>query len=258
MVAAELALSAIPAGLRGPLLEEYRKIAQNFLEQRWLPSELRGGRFSEIVYTILDGHARGSYASAPSKPRNFPEACRKLEGNKLPHVPRSFQTLIPRMLPALYDVRNNRNVGHVGGDVDPNHMDSMAVLSMANWIMAELVRVFHGLTPSQAQQAVDMLVEVRVPVIWDDGGGVKRVLRPELKLQEQLLLLIAVAVPDVGSEQLLEWIEYADARYFMRTLRGMHSKRLVEFTRENGRVRILPPGAKAVRELISKKNLTGM
>jgi hypothetical protein len=47
------------------------------------------------------------------------------------------------MLPALYEVRNNRNVGHTGGDVDPNHMDSVAVLSKCNWIMGELVRVYH-------------------------------------------------------------------------------------------------------------------
>src|SRR5256885_11004586 len=46
---------------------------------------------------------------------------------------------------------------HVGGDVDPSHMDAVVVLSMANWIMAELVRVFHGLKGADAQQVVDTL-----------------------------------------------------------------------------------------------------
>jgi hypothetical protein len=258
MITAAKALSAIPSGLRGPLLTEYQTIVQNYLEQRWLPSELHGGRFSETVYTILDGQAKKSYASAPSKPAHFAEACKKLEGNKLPHVPRSFQILIPRMLPALYEVRNNRNVGHVGGDVDPNHMDSMLVLSMANWIMAELVRVSHGLTTSEAQQVVDTLVEVRIPVIWSDGGGIKRVLRPELKLHEQILLLAAVSVPDVTSNELIEWIEEDDKNYFVKTLRGLHAKRFVEFTENTDKVRILPPGAKFVQDLIRKKNLTGI
>jgi len=58
-------------------------------------------------------------------------------------------------------VRNNRNVGHVGGDVDPNHMDAVAVMSMSNWIMGEIVRVFHRLpTTSEAQQLVDALAEI--------------------------------------------------------------------------------------------------
>ena len=120
------ALNAIPAGLRTPLLKEYESIVQNYMERRWSPSELSGGLFCEIVYTILDGHAKGSYASKPTKPSNFVGACKKLESNT--GVPRSFQILIPRLLPALYEIRNNRGVGHVGGDVDPNHMDAQAVL----------------------------------------------------------------------------------------------------------------------------------
>jgi hypothetical protein len=256
-VIASAALSSIPPGLRDPLLKEYRTIVQNFLEQRWLPSELHGGRFSETVYTILDGQAKGSYASAPAKPGNFVEACRKLEKNNLPHVPHSFQITIPRMLPALYDVRNNRNVGHVGGDVDPNHMDAVAVLSMSNWIMGELVRVFHNLPIAKAQQLVDALAEVRLPAVWTGSDGVKRVLETDLKLQEQILLLAAVT-PDVTSQQLREWIEYGNDSYVMRTIRTLHKKRQLEFTESTDKVRILPPGSKSVEELIRKKNLTGI
>ena len=253
MISASKALAVIPAGLRGPLISEYQAIVQNYLERRWLPSELSGGRFSEIVYTILDGYAKKSYASAPYKPSNFVEACRKLETNV--HAPRSFQILIPRMLPALYEVRNNRSVGHVGGDVDPNHMDSVAVLSMCNWIMAELARVLHGLTVAEAQNVVDALAEARIPIIWSDGGGVKRVLRPELKLPEQLLLLVAASMPDVTSRELIAWTEYKDTKYVMKNIRRLHAKRFVEFTEETDKVRILPPGTIFVQGLIRKKKL---
>ncbi len=164
MITAATAFSALPAGLRDPLVAEYQTIVQNFMEHRWLPTELSGGRFSEIVYTILDGHAKGTYAAAPSKPGNFVLACRALENNG--NVSRSFQILIPRLLPALYEIRNNRNVGHVGGDVDLNHMDAVAVLSMCNWIMGELLRVFHGLDIAEAQKVVDALAEMRAPAVW--------------------------------------------------------------------------------------------
>jgi hypothetical protein len=254
MIAASTALSAIPAGLRSPLVDEYRSIVQNFLEHRWLPSELSGGRFSEIVYTILDGHASGSYRAAPTKPRNFLQACQALENNALPHVPRSFQILIPRMLPALYEIRNNRNVGHVGGEVNPNHMDSVAVLSMSNWIMGELVRVYHGLSVADAQKVADALAEVRIPAVWTDGA-IKRVLQPKLALPDQMLLLISTTLPDVMSAHLLDWTEATDKRYFLKILRGLHSKRLIEFTKSSDKVQILPPGTKYVEELVRKKNL---
>jgi hypothetical protein len=258
MIAASAALSAIPSGLRDPLLKEYGTIVQNFLEQRWLPTELHGGRLSETVYTVLDGQAQKSYASAPAKPSNFPEACKNLEKNKFPHVPHSFQITIPRMLPALYDVRNNRNVGHVGGDVDSNHMDAVAVLSMSNWIMGELVRVYHNLKTAQAQQLVDALVEVRLPAVWTGADGVKRVLETSLKLHEQILLLAAVSLSDVTATQLIEWIEYGDDGYVMRTIRKLHRGRLIEFTEDTGKVSILPPGTRAVEELIRKKNLSAI
>jgi hypothetical protein len=116
------ALSAIPKALRDELFNEYRSIIQNYSEHRWSPAELSAGRFCEVVYCILSGHSSGSYPPKASKPNDFVSSCRKLELNK--NVPRSFQILIPRTLTSLYEVRNNRGVGHVGGDVDSNHMDS--------------------------------------------------------------------------------------------------------------------------------------
>jgi len=247
-------LSDIPDGLREPLLAEYRNLVQNFLEQRWRPTELTGGLFSEIVYTIPDGHAKAVYASKPDKPTDFVTACKKLEGNKKNHVPRSFQILIPRMLPALYEVRNNRSVGHVGGDVDPNHMDSVAVLSMCNWIMGELVRVFHKVNVAEAQAVVDAVAEARIPIIWAKGN-LKRVLNPKLSLNEHILLLTSTSVPFTSSQRLREWIEYGNSTRFKKALRTLHKKRLIEFDESEDSVEILPPGTALVQSLIRAKKL---
>jgi hypothetical protein len=254
-VSASAALSAIPVGLRKPLIAEYQSIVQNFLEHRWLPSELSGGRFSEIVYTILDGHAKSAYPSSPKKPGNFRDACTKLENNS--GVPRSFQILIPRLLPALYEIRNNRSVGHVGGDVDPNHMDSAVVLAMCNWVMCELIRVYHSLPTTDAQKVVDLLADMRIPVIWSDGN-LKRVLQPTLKLPQQLLLLISTSVPDVSAQELMDWTEYQNKQHFMKTLRALHKKRWIEFTESTERAKILPPGTKEVERLVRAKGLSGI
>ena len=164
MMDAALALSAIPKTLRDELVNEYRSIIQNYSEHRWSPTELSAGRFCEVVYSILSGYGSGAYPPKASKPNDFVGACRKLELNG--DVPRSFQILIPRTLPSLYEVRNNRGVGHVGGDVDSNHMDATFVVSASNWILAELVRVFHNLSIEEAQQLVDAIAERRVPLIW--------------------------------------------------------------------------------------------
>ena len=63
------ALGNLPEGLRGELLREYAKITRNYRERRWEAAELDGGRFSEIVYTILAGYIKGSYPATASSTR---------------------------------------------------------------------------------------------------------------------------------------------------------------------------------------------
>ena len=244
------ALAAIPSGLRDPLLEEYRQITKNFAEHRWSPAELSGGKFCEIVYSILVGHAAGTYPAKPSKPQDFPTACKKLEANK--GVPRSFQILIPRMLPALYEVRNNRGVGHVGGDVDPNHMDATVVLSMCNWVMAELVRVFHALDTATAQGVVDSLAERRTPLVWQ-SGDLKRVLDTAIPLPDQILLLIASSPGAVATADVLEWTDYKNKAYFKKLLQKLHESRMLNLSKDGTTAEILPPGAKQVADMVAKR-----
>jgi hypothetical protein len=244
------ALSAIPDGLRVPLLAEYQSIVQNFAEHRWSPSELSGGKFCEIVYTILDGHAKSAYAPAPKKPRAFDQACKLLENNS--QVPRSFQILIPRLLPALFEVRNNRGVGHSGGDVDPNHMDAVFVLTSCNWIMAELVRVFHNVSISEAQTFVDKLVERRMPLLWI-GDDMRRVLDTSLDLREQILLLLCTSPGKISTADLRNWTGYKNKTYFKKLLGEMHDQRLIELSSDGSTALILPPGDKIASDLIAKR-----
>jgi len=251
MLAPGTLLSTLPSGLRTPLIEEYNSIVNNFLEHRWSPSELSGGKFCEIVYTILEGYASRNFASSPSKPRDFVTACRALESNAI--NPRSFQILIPRLLPTLYEIRNNRGVGHAGGDVNPNPMDATAVLAMASWVMAELIRIFHKATIAEAQLAVDSLVERRMPVVWTDGD-VRRVLRTDLKLKDQIMLLIGSASSSLNVDDIFVWTEYSNRSHFNKTIRALHSSRYIELKQSTGYVTLLPPGADYVTGIIQNLN----
>lgn len=249
MTTPDTALSNIPDGLRLPLLEEFGAIINNFMEHRWASSELSGGRFCEIVYTILDSYAKGVFASVPSKPSNFVDACRRLESNS--RVPRSFQILIPRLLPALYEIRNNRNVGHVGGDVNPDFMDSSAVVSITSWILAEMIRVFFGLSTQEAQQVVDDLAERRLPLVWK-SGDIRRVLNPDLPLKDQALLLIGSVTGKAKVNDVFSWTGHKNRAYFNRIVRKLHKNRLIELHESVGEIEMLPPGSEYVAELLNK------
>jgi hypothetical protein len=247
MVTTDQALAAIPDGLRKPLLEEYSTILHNYSGRRWTPSELSGGRFCEVVYTIIKAHSTGNYPPSPTKPNNFVQACRELES--ITSNPRSFQILIPRLLPALYEIRNNRGVGHLGGDVDSNHIDASAVLSIASWIMAELIRVFHNIDIQDAQKIADSLAERKTPLVWH-SGDIRRVLQPTLSMKHQILLLSSVS-QTVTKDDLIRWIEPPNRFYFYRLLREMHSARLIELSSDETTIELLPPGIAIVEQTIT-------
>ncbi|MBS1983498.1 MAG: hypothetical protein JST16_04940 [Bdellovibrionales bacterium] len=163
-----------------------------------------------------------------------------------------MRILIPRILPVLYEIRNNRGVGHVGGDVDPNFLDATAVYSMASWVLAELVRIFHNVSTREAQETADALIERKHPLVWD-VESVKRVLDPSMPKADQTLLLLHAKPSWVSVSDLLTWVEYSNPAKFRAGLLGtLHKSRLVEYDQKSARVRISPLGVADVEARILK------
>jgi hypothetical protein len=239
------ALGNLPPSLRNELLDAYNEIVRNFREQRWEPAELNGGKLCEIVYSILKGHVDGAFPAAAYKPTNMVDACRALEQAGAT-FPRSVRIQIPRMLMALYEIRNNRGVGHVGGDVSANHMDAVVVLSMAKWIVAELVRLFHSTDVTTATQIVDALTERELPIIWTVAGK-RRVLSQGLSMKQKMLLLLYSSAEPVKEGDLVEWLEHSNPSVFRRdVLRVAHKERLIEYDAKGKLVHLSPLGTKFV------------
>ncbi len=249
-------LAGLPQALRGELIKCYQEIMSNYLERRWGPSELNGGKFCEAAFSIINGAVDGNFPAKASKPANMVGACRALEGRPAdPNLvgDRSLRVQISRLLPFLYEIRNNRGVGHVGGDVDANHMDAEVVQANASWVMSELIRIFHNVTTQEAAETIDALVERKTPLIWV-VEGVKRVLDPSMSAKNQVLALLHHSTGWVSAAELFEWVEYSNASVFRSSvLKGLHDTRLIEFDAKNDRARLSPLGAAEVERRILPK-----
>jgi hypothetical protein len=240
-------LGDVPVGLRNPLAEALNNIVRNFREGRWEPAELNGGKICEIVFTIVQGYIDGSFPDSPFKPNNMIDACRGLE-KVSSSVPRSVRIQIPRMIVALYEIRNNRGVGHVGGDVNPNHMDAATVLSMSKWLVAELVRLFHQVDTGTATAAVDSLISKELPVVWTLPDR-KRVLNAKMSMKDKTLLLLYSESTAVAEAELVSWVEHSNPTIYRRdVLRPSHRSRLIEYDQAARTVLLSPLGAAYVEE----------
>jgi hypothetical protein len=235
------ALGHLPEGLRGELVAEYQKIMRNFRESRWEGTELDGGRFSEIVYSILLGHLDGDkYPAKAKKPDRFMDACIKL-GSRPATFSDSARMMIPRVLIGLYDVRNRRGVGHVGGEVSSNHMDATLVAGNVRWVMAELVRMFHDTDIATAQATVDALVDRTLPVIWE-VDGVTRVLDHKLALKDKILLLLYASPQGLSEKSLMASLGLTKIYNLKRVLKPLHDEVMVHYREADGWMTLSPKG----------------
>lgn len=242
-------LAGVPANFEDELFRRYKEIERNFRERRWEPAELNGGKLCEAAFAILKGHVDGAYLTKPTKPSNMVAACQALE-NTPTSFHRSIRIQIPRMLISLYEIRNNRNVGHIGGDVDPNHMDAVCVLQMSKWIVAEFIRIFHGVSIEEAGRLVETLTERHVDVVWQTGSK-KRILKPGLPMIEKALLMLYSEAEPMDEVTLVDYIEHSNASVFRRdVLRKAHKAKLLEYDNKTKTVEISPLGIKRVEENI--------
>ncbi|MEZ6162925.1 MAG: hypothetical protein R3B67_00640 [Phycisphaerales bacterium] len=242
-------LAGIPDGLRDELVQEYNSLFSSYVKGSWKYSSLDAGRFCEVAYSVLVGAVTGDYPESASKPKDMVAACRLLENNaKLDVGDRSLRILLPRAIPAVYEIRNNRNVGHVGGDVAPNKIDATYTLESCRYILAELVRVFHNCDIQEAQDAVDSLADRPTPLVWE-MGDVVRVLSTEMTHKDKALVLLHHAGRWIKTSELAKWGKYKLLpQYRSRILKPLDREMLIEFDSDKDLAHITPIGIDRVVE----------
>jgi hypothetical protein len=150
---------------------------------------------------------------------------------------------------AIYEIRNNRGVGHVGGDVDPNHMDATFVLAAAKWIVADLVRAFHDLETVVASQIVEALVQREVPLIWEVDGQ-KKVLDPTLTTRDKTLLLLYAHSTALPAEMVARWTQYKNlSRFREKIVAELSADALVHYGSDD-RIHLSPSGVAYVEQYV--------
>jgi hypothetical protein len=153
----------------------------------------------------------------------------------------------------LYTMRNKRGIGHVGGDVDANSIDIAAMAKNADWIICELIRLYHGLPLEEAQDIVDGLAVRQLSIVWEVAGR-RRILTEGLPAKDQaLLLLYSCANSSVFVGDLCDWIEYSNLAVFKsRVIGQLHKSRFLEFDRDTESIVLSPKGIKHVEESLLK------
>lgn len=236
----------LPSDIVDYLIASYSEIKENYFLDRHEPAELNGGKFVEACYRIIEFETNGTHTSVGVHTPDMIGKLRALEQLPASSLIESYRIHIPRTLTTIYNIRNKRGVGHLGGDVNPNFSDSTFIVACVDWILAELLRVHYQCSLNEAQKMVDAIV-IRPSFLVHKIEDIKRVLNPKLKHRDQVLVLLASEYPNCIKDILLfNWIEPKSKSTFLNgVLKKLHSERMIEY-RQDKTCLILPTGLKYV------------
>lgn len=181
--------AGLPAELVDEVIDAYSEVVRRFALGDYRPEAVEAGRFAEAVFRLLEWRTQsGTYTPLGSTLPSVPTLLTALANVPAISQPEAIRIHIPRTLQLIYDIRNKRDIAHLGDGIDPNLQDSTLVVANMKWVLAELVRLYHSVSPAEAQEMIEDLVTKEVPSIQEIGGY--PVILSNLQPREQALLLL--------------------------------------------------------------------
>jgi len=241
--------SKIDKELVKALLNAYFELKEHYYLGKHRPSELEGGRFAEVAVRCLQKLGNGEFTPLNKNLKPFVEEVKALENAGGGQAHESIRIHIPRLLLPIYGVRNRRDVGHVGGDVNPNFADSTLVMTICDWVLAELIRLTYNCSLEEAQGIVDGLVERKIPILQEFDGFIK-VLNPKMSIQDKMLSILYCKNKEGASEaQIKVWLKKVGLAQIMTALNRLENNKCFVH-RSKKLCRITHTGIKYVEENI--------
>jgi len=202
------------------LLSAYQDAKRNFYFGGLRLSAVEGGRFCEAAFRMLEQLLTAKFTPLGDQ-INSDKLLTALKESPKAALPESVRIHIPRALRVVYDIRNKRDAAHLADGIDPNVQDATLVIATLDWILAEFVRLYHGVPADAAQKLIEDLVVRRAPAVQDFAGFLK-VLRPDLQASDRaLLLLYERGAQGATFQQLSDWVHPTMRKNLKRTLESL-------------------------------------
>lgn len=235
-------LKTVPDDLEKRLFEEYTEIKRRHQLNDCGPSQLNGGRFAETILRIFQ-HLLGETATPFGE--DIPATEKTKIINKVtndPHIDEHVRQKITVLAKLLLDFRNNRDVAHLGG-FNSNKIDASFVLSCANWIVAEFIRIYGNYSMDEAQKIIDKIAIPNYPVIFNIEEE-DFIAREDLLVKQEVLILLSKQKRN--SNFLFSKTKDSNRSRFNKTLASMAVKKLIAL--KDGFYHLLPNGIKEIQQ----------
>lgn len=244
-VRAGFAAAGLPAAVVDELLAAYGEAKRRYHLGDHRPQAVEGGRYSEAVFRLLQ-YACGITMTPIGK--TLPSVDTMLpQFEQAAGEPDAVRLHIPRTLKLIYDIRNKRDAAHLADGIDPNLQDATLVVANMDWVLAELVRIYHGVSPGDAQQIIEDLVTREVPAVQEIDG--QPVILASLQARDEaLLMLYRAGASGATLNDLAAWLRLDRKDHLKMRLARLDQEKLVLAHPRTARYHLTALGARDVEK----------
>jgi len=238
--------SRFPKKLLEDFLASYQKVLIEFRKGSWEGTLLNAGKYVEHLFRLLSYIVHSKVVSEIARLKDVKDEVERLPEDK---APESVRVLIPRIaLAMIYDPRSKKGAVHVKS-VSPDYIDAILSMTACDWILAELIRVYHPEDGRPAETIVNSIVARKMPFIEEHQG--KPFVTVHLTCEDETLLLLMNAKDGLSRREIAESLENTYSQPSISiALRALLTKRFVVYPQD--KYRITGPGETRITGVLSK------
>jgi len=239
----------VPTDIVQAIELEFSGLDARFSRNDWGPAELNGARFAEAIFRYLEWKQSGTFTAIGTQINRNNIANRVSNDVNLPEGLR-FHVL--KCAEILLDIRNKRNVAHLGATINVDEMDSRLVLRLTKWVLSEVIREESSATPKDIQVIVDKLSTKEIPLVEEIDGDLI-IVGTHLKAQERTLIALYHTYPNpLPIEVLQNTIKYQNTSRFRDEILAEQTKEGITHIKD-GKVFLTKKGCAWVEKYIDMR-----
>lgn len=238
---------AYPPELIDNMLTSYENALREYKKGNWQYFGNEVGQFVEVARRVVEYQLNGDFTPLTQKLPIFSEKILMSYEQHSASVSEVYRIIIPRILYAMYCLRNKRGMIHKS-HIDPNKMDASVLLGNTKWVLAEFFRQASTLSFEKTEEIIDSIICRETAVVWDTGSAL-RILDTKMEAKDKVLCLLYIK--DGKSEmELQNDVEYKNTSNFRKILQKLHNDKFIE--RASGVCKISPTGMQRAELLLCR------
>lgn len=241
-------LTGIPTEIVDYIEKEFLELQVRFSKRDWGPAELNAARFGEAILRYLEWKdSGGSYTPFDTQLKRQAIVNRVSQNVNL-HDGIRFHVL--KCVEILLDVRNKRDVAHLGTVINVNEMDSRLLFRLTKWVLSEIIREEASINPSEIQRIIDSISTQEIPLV-DEIEDEAIVVGTHLVAIDRALVLLYYFYPEaVEIERLRKAVGYRNSTRFRGEVLKKKANDAIIFIK-NGNVHLTKKGVAWVEKNIN-------